>query len=128
MRPIEQSEIRRMTEVRIRRLDDSDAAAVYRLVQLDSADAPEGPLLGAEVEGRLVAVASIEGGEVVADPFSRTNELRALLELRAAQLRGREPRERRRFGGLFAGRQERAAVPTAPTPPGAGGSLVSQPR
>ena len=43
-------------------------------------------MLGVEVEGRLLAAISIETGEVIADPFSRTSELRALLKLRAAQL------------------------------------------
>jgi hypothetical protein len=82
----------RLTDgVTIRRLDDTDTAAIYRLAQLDSADPPVGDLLGAEVEGRLVAVASIAGGETIADPFSHTAELRALLELRADQIRKSQP-------------------------------------
>jgi hypothetical protein len=76
----------------IRNLTAADSAAVERLAQLDSRAAPTGALLGAEIEGRLLAVRSGETGEVVADPFSRTAELRALLELRAAQLSEREPR------------------------------------
>ena len=116
------TEIQKMSGVTIRRLGAADTPAVIRLVQLDSADVPAGDLLGAYIEDKLVAVAPITGGETVADPFSRTAELRALLELRAAQLRGRQPR-RRRLGGLFS----RRAAPSAPSPPGAGGRLLSQP-
>ena len=122
----QQTETQKMPEVTIRRLTEADRPAVLRLVQLDSADAPNGDLLGAEIEGRLVAIVPVAGGETVSDPFSRTGELRALLELRAAQLRGRTP-PRRRFGGLFVRRQERPARPSAPSAPGAGSGLVSQP-
>lgn len=115
-----------MAGVTIRRLGEADLPAVVRLVELDSADVPQGELLGAEVEGRLVAVAPIDGGRTIADPFSPTSELRALLELRVAQLRGSELEGRRR-GGLFSRRRSRPAVPSAPTPPGAGGRLVGQP-
>jgi hypothetical protein len=120
----EETEIQKMSGVTIKRLNGADMPAVLRLVELDSKDLPKGELLGAEVEGELVAIAPIAGGETIADPFSRTSDLRALLELRAAQLRGREP-EQRRFKGLFARR--RPGVASAPTPPGAGGRLLSQP-
>jgi hypothetical protein len=120
------TEVQKMTGVTIRRLTEGDTPAVLRLVQLDSADVPEGELLGAEIEGLLVAIVPIAGGRTVSDPFSRTGELRALLELRAAQLRGRTSRKPR-FGGLFARRREQLARPSAPTPPGAGGGLLSQP-
>jgi hypothetical protein len=119
-----------MTQVTIRRLTDADRPAVDRLVQLDSADAPEGDLLGAEIEGALVAFAPVAGGRTIADPFSRTSELRALLELRAAQLRGSEEQPRRRLGGLFHRHRGhgRPARPSAPAPPGAGDRLLSQPQ
>jgi hypothetical protein len=118
-----------MTQVTIRRLTDADRPAVDRLVQLDSADPPEGDLLGAEIEGALVAFAPVAGGRTIADPFSRTSELRALLELRAAQLRGREEQPRRRLGGLFHRHRDhgRPARPSAPAPPGAADRLLSQP-
>jgi hypothetical protein len=83
------------TGVMIRRLEGDDQAAVARLAQLDSRPVPEGALLGAEVEGRLLAATSLATGESIADPFSRTGELRALLELRAAQLRRRVNGHRR---------------------------------
>jgi hypothetical protein len=76
--------------ISIRRLGREDTAQVERLAQLDSRRAPEGALLGIEIEGRLVAAISLATGESMGDPFSRTDELRALLELRAAQLRRRE--------------------------------------
>jgi hypothetical protein len=76
--------------ISIRRLGGDDAREVERLAQLDSRRPPEGALLGVEIEGRLLAAISLTTGESVADPFSRTGELRALLELRAAQLRRRE--------------------------------------
>jgi hypothetical protein len=79
----------------IRRLGDRDLAAVERLAQLDTRRPPEGTLLGVEIDGRLLAAISLATGESMTDPFSRTGELRALLELRAAQLRRRENGRRR---------------------------------
>jgi hypothetical protein len=114
--------IQKMTGVTIRRLGAADTPAALRLAELDSKDLPDGDLLGAEIDGRLVAVAPIAGGETIADPFSHTSELGALLELRAAQLRGREPR-RSRLGGLLA---RRRGTPSAPIPPAASGQLVRQ--
>jgi hypothetical protein len=83
--------------ISIRRLGTGDRAELERLAQLDSRPPPEGALLGLAVEGRLVAAISLATGESIADPFSRTHELRALLELRASQLRHREQGQRRRF-------------------------------
>jgi len=80
------------TTLTIRDLGPADAGTVERIAALDSRHAPEAPLLGAEVEGRLLAAVSIRTGEAVADPFSRTAELTDLLQLRAAQMRGRRPR------------------------------------
>lgn len=122
-----ENEIQKMSGVTIRRLGDADLPAISRLVQLDSAEAPEGDLLGAEIEGELVAVAPIRGGKTIADPFSRTAELRALLQLRAAQLRQRQEPRRWVLAGLFSRRGPHAPTPSAPSPPGAGGRLLSQP-
>jgi hypothetical protein len=101
--------------IRIRHLGPDDLAEVERLAQLDSRRAPEGPLLGIEIEGRLLAAISLTTGESMADPFSRSGELRALLELRAAQLRRRENR-RGRMGGLP---RPKARAALAGSPPGA---------
>jgi hypothetical protein len=89
--------------ITIRRLSstDADRAALARLAELDSAHTLNGSALGAEVEGRLLAAISIDTGQVVADPFSRTSELRAMLKLRLAQLnRPHAGRRRSRFGAL----------------------------
>ena len=77
--------------ITIRRYDitDADQTALAGLAELDSRGRLEGPVLGAEVEGRLLAAISTETGEVIADPFSRTSELRAMLKLRLAQLEQR---------------------------------------
>ncbi len=101
----------------IRRMDvtDADQAALARLAELDSGAELEGPVLGAEVEGRLLAAISIETGEVIADPFSRTSELRALLKLRAAQLDAppRRPAARARACSATARARRSAARPPA---------------
>jgi hypothetical protein len=101
--------------LRIRPLRRDDQAEVERLSQLDSRHVPEGGLLGVEVEGRLVAAISLATGESIADPFSHSGELRALLELRAAQLRRRESR-RGRMVGLP---RPKARAALAGSPPGA---------
>jgi hypothetical protein len=75
--------------VSIRALDPSgaDHAELERLAGLDSSDAPSGESLGAELDGHLVAAVAIDGTGSVADPFAATGDVRALLELRASQLR-----------------------------------------
>jgi hypothetical protein len=101
--------------IRIRRLGRDDLAEVERLAQLDSRRAPEAPLLGVEIEGRLLAAISLATGDSIADPFSRTRELWALLELRAAQLRRRD--NRRGHMSRLPRPKTRAAL--AGSPPGA---------
>jgi len=73
--------------VTIRRAGTDDEAALRRLALLDSTRLPDGPFLVAEVGDTMLAAVSLSTGESFADPFSRTLELRALLELRATQLR-----------------------------------------
>jgi hypothetical protein len=80
--------------ITIRRLGAEDAADVTRLAQLDTARAPSGELIGAELDGHLVAAVSITTGEAIADPFRRTAEIVDVLRLRASQLNGR-PQTRR---------------------------------
>jgi hypothetical protein len=76
----------------IRRMDltEVDREAVQTLADRDSAQPLEAPVIGIEVEGRLLAALSLSTGGAVSDPFSRTDELRAILELRAGHLRRRE--------------------------------------
>lgn len=111
--------------VTIRGLDERDHRAVKLLAQLDTRAVPEGELIGAEVEGRLLAAASIETGEAIADPFSRTDEMRAMLTLRVAQLRRRGASSRRRLPLVI---RRRPSAALAASPPGAGGRLLTLPR
>src|ERR687885_249226 len=74
-------------EVVIRRATEADGPALAALSALDSAPMPLGPSLVAEVAGVPRAVLPLDGGRAFGDPFARTDELVALLELRAAQIR-----------------------------------------
>jgi len=81
----------------IKELGPRDERSLERLAALEGRRVPAGRLMGVEVEGRLLAAISLGDGETVADPFSRTDELVALLELRAGQLELRQPRRRARL-------------------------------
>jgi hypothetical protein len=107
--------------ITIRRLGPADEAAIERLVELDSGRRPEGELMGVEIDGRLLVATSMATAQSVADPFVRTAELRALLEVRVAQMKGKA-KSHRRFGGR---RRSRGAL--AGSPPGAGGKLLTLP-
>jgi len=90
--------------VTIRAAGPGDAAAMRRVAALDSAPVPALPALVLEEGHEARAAVSLVDGAVVADPFHRTVELVALLELRAEQVRpegsgqrgggAREPRRR----------------------------------
>jgi hypothetical protein len=110
--------------VTIRRLEGSlaDRELLRELAERDSRPPFDGSALVAEVEGRALAAISLTTREVLADPFSRTDELRLLLELRAAQLRRLEPRRRQRRRA-----RDRARATLAGSPPGAGGRLLRLP-
>jgi hypothetical protein len=77
----------RPAEVVIRRSTAGDGQALAALSALDGAPLPLGPALVAEVAGVPRAVLPLDGGRAFGDPFARTDELVALLELRAAQMR-----------------------------------------
>jgi hypothetical protein len=85
-------------EVVIRRSTDADGPALAALSALDSAPMPFGPALVAEVAGVPRAVLPLDGDRAFGDPFARTDELVALLELRAAQIRREREHDR---GGRF---------------------------
>jgi hypothetical protein len=72
--------------VTIRDAARSDLGALERLAQLDSARRPDYPLIVAEVGGELRAAYSLSETRSIADPFHRTAELVALLELHARQV------------------------------------------
>ncbi|HSI81652.1 MAG TPA: hypothetical protein VK919_13475 [Solirubrobacterales bacterium] len=107
-------------EMKIRRLGEGDRAEVELLAARDTRPLPPGPLLGVEVWGRLLAATSLATGETVADPFVRSGEARAMLELRAAQLR----RPNGRWRGLRL-QLRRSSASLAGSPPGAGGRLLT---
>lgn len=110
------------TQVTIRRLGGDDETEVSKLAERDSAHRPAGELLGAEVDGRLMAAISLAGGDVIADPFHPTRELVDVLRLRARQLDGRHRRRGRRLVAWLRGGRH-ASI--APAPPGSGGRLLT---
>jgi len=111
------------TGITIRRLGPGDDSALERLAQLDSGERPLAPLLGAEIEGRLLVATSIPTGKSIADPFSRTQELRVLVGVRIAQLKGSEGKRGRRFKRV----RPRPRGTLGASPPGAGGRLLTLP-
>ncbi len=72
--------------IAIRRATADDAGAVVRLAQLDSAPAPTGDVLVAEIDGEIAAAVPVSGGRAIADPFRPTLAVLDLLRRRAAQL------------------------------------------
>lgn len=107
-------------EIGIRVLNDGDTERLARLAERDSAGVPAAPVLGATLDGELVAALSLSGGEALADPFVRTEDVTALLVDRAAQLNGKRSGLRGRLGR--GRRYARGALPASP--PGAGGRLL----
>ena len=85
--------------VTVRMAAEGDAGTLARLAALDSASMPVGPALLAEVDGEAVAALPLTGGAPVADPFHSTSAAIELLELRAAQIRGRPATSTRRLYG-----------------------------
>ena len=71
----------------IRPAEPADDEAVQRLARLTGRPRPDGPVLVAEADGAVLAARG-PGGLVVSDPFAATSDLRALLDVRAAQLAG----------------------------------------
>lgn len=106
-------------QIAVRAIGEGDSAQVRRLAELDSAKAPSGHLLGAEVDGVLVAVLSLDDGHVISDPFRPSAPAVELLRLRAMQLRAPHGLDR-----LRRRRRVRARASLAGSPPGAGGRLL----
>lgn len=79
-----------------------DAPDLFRLAQLDSAQALRDPVLVAEVAGRLTAALSLSEDRVIADPFLPTAATVELLRARARQLTWTR---RRRWGLRRSGRR-----------------------
>ncbi len=73
--------------VLIRYSRDGDQAALERLAALDSRQPPAGRVLLAEIDGELVAAASLDpDAEPLGDPFRPTATVRELLRLRRRQI------------------------------------------
>ncbi len=92
--------------VTLRPATPDDDLSVRRLAQLDSSDVPAGALLLALVDGTPLAALSLDTGAVIADPFSRTLDLVAVLHERAARIKAAEQT-------CGAGRRERLPVGSA---------------
>jgi hypothetical protein len=84
--------------ITVRFATPDDARDLECLAALDSGSVPTGPALVAEVDGQLAAALPLRRGRALADPFRATAGLIRLLELREAQLRGRDRRGRRASG------------------------------
>jgi hypothetical protein len=102
--------------IEIRLLGLEDGAAVARLADLDTAEPPASPLLGAIVDGRLLAAHSMATGASIADPFRHTAKVRSLLAERARQVRGDRKRgpfwrlRERTTGELGTGREAAESI------------------
>jgi|1186.fasta_scaffold802807_1 hypothetical protein len=87
---------RRVAPLTIRLASAADAAAVATLAELDSARAPRGDVLLAEVGDELWAALSLEDGHAVADPLRPSAEAVLVLAERSRQFkRIRRPRSHR---------------------------------
>jgi hypothetical protein len=107
-RPIRASERKpaadtRDVELRLCRIGDDPE--LERLAGLEGRPLPFGRLVLAVIRGRIVAALPVRGGCALADPFTRTEHILPLLELRAAQLREPKPRGRLfpRYASLIRG-------------------------
>jgi hypothetical protein len=76
-----------VTRVILRQASAADRERLGELAELDSAPVPLGPMLVAEVDGRLRAALPFDGSRAIVDPFHRGSELVELLRVRARQLR-----------------------------------------
>ena len=83
--------------IAIRESTAADRPELERLASLDSGHLPHGPLLVAEIHGKIEAAVPLGDGRPLADPFHPTAELVDLLETRAAQLRHDRSRVQRRL-------------------------------
>jgi hypothetical protein len=72
--------------VAFRSATSDDSRVLRDLAQLDSARPLTGPAVLAVVDGEPVAAVSLADGQVVADPFTRTEDVVALLRARVAAI------------------------------------------
>ena len=93
--------------VTIRVYSPSDASALKRLAPLDSSHVSAGPFSLAEIGGELRAALSLTDGAILADPSYPTAAFLHLLVIRAPQVRGDRPAQRRRSRWDISGRPGR---------------------
>jgi hypothetical protein len=79
--------------IRLSRPTDTDELG--RVAQRDSRPLPDGELLIAAAEGEIRAAISVSAGEVIADPFHRTEDLLRMLVVRREQMQGAVSKPRR---------------------------------
>jgi hypothetical protein len=70
----------------IRMAAPEDDGALRRLAELDSAAPLSGRVLLAEIDGAVLAAASLEGGKVISDPFTPSAYAVRMLTVRRYQL------------------------------------------
>jgi len=75
------------TPITIRQSNDSDATALWRLAQLDSAKPLAGPALIAQYGTEPVAAVALDGTREIADPFVPTEGVLELLRTWVSELR-----------------------------------------
>jgi hypothetical protein len=78
-------ETTRSPHIAIRLATEADHSTLIQLAALDSAAAPRGPVLVADLGGDIVAAHSLLRARTISDPFRLTSDARELLELRAGQ-------------------------------------------
>jgi hypothetical protein len=81
--------------VTIRLARPTDADELRRVAGRDSRPLPDGEKLIAVVEGEIRAAISLGSGDVIADPFHRTEELVRMLGIRREQMQQSLRRPRR---------------------------------
>lgn len=74
-------------DIVIRRAGAADAPALLRLAQLEGRELVGRDALVAAVDGVVFAASSLDGKDVLADPFHPTAALVDLLRMRAGQVR-----------------------------------------
>lgn len=92
VRPTEAGPRADTADVELRLCRATDDRQLDELAALAERPLPGGRLVVAAVSGRIVAALAVAGGCPLRDPFAKTTHVVPLLELRAAQLRGPEPR------------------------------------
>ena len=86
------------TVISFRLATDDDDRVLRDLSELDSHRTLERPAVLAVVDGHPIAALSLATGEIVADPFTRTEDVVQLLRVRVASLADARDTRRRRHG------------------------------